>query len=201
MPRPRSRNARRISVSSALRKRDRSCRLSGGGPPVAAPSSRRCRATSRPASASPILAALHARPFGDSARAPFARQRAASGISLVTQRSPAHALSDPVIRRVRLLPDEHHPHIWQTRRPQRPRAVRYDQHRQTQPGRHPVHLLAHRAGIAIDIDRGQGIAGRAEPAASGADPAQAPTSAPTGHETPVPPSPQYPNGFFARYCW
>lgn len=24
---------------------------------------------------------------------------------------------------------------------------------------------------------------------------------PTGHETPVPPSPQYPFGFFARYCW
>jgi hypothetical protein len=22
-----------------------------------------------------------------------------------------------------------------------------------------------------------------------------------GHETPVPPSPQYPPGFFARYCW
>ena len=24
---------------------------------------------------------------------------------------------------------------------------------------------------------------------------------PTGHATPVPPSPQYPFGFFARYCW
>src|SRR3954470_13804304 len=24
---------------------------------------------------------------------------------------------------------------------------------------------------------------------------------PTGQETPVPPSPQYPPGFFDRYCW
>ena len=26
-------------------------------------------------------------------------------------------------------------------------------------------------------------------------------SSPIGHVTPVPPSPQYPFGFFARYCW
>jgi hypothetical protein len=27
------------------------------------------------------------------------------------------------------------------------------------------------------------------------------TLKPTGHATPVPPSPQYPPGFLARYCW
>jgi len=29
----------------------------------------------------------------------------------------------------------------------------------------------------------------------------APTPTPMGHTTPVPPIPQYPSGFFSRYCW
>src|SRR5205085_1048821 len=32
-------------------------------------------------------------------------------------------------------------------------------------------------------------------------PHQALVTTPTGHETPVPPSPQYPAGFLPRYCW
>jgi hypothetical protein len=31
--------------------------------------------------------------------------------------------------------------------------------------------------------------------------ADAPTPTPTGQLTPVPASPQYPNGFLCRYCW
>ena len=30
---------------------------------------------------------------------------------------------------------------------------------------------------------------------------QPPAATPTGQLTPVPPSPQYPFGFLARYCW
>ena len=69
--------------------------------------------------------------------------------------------------------DEHQPHLRQTRRPQRARAVADDDDRKAKPCRDPVDLLAHRAGVAVDVER-----------------RQAPTSVPTGQATPVPPRPQ-----------
>src|SRR2546430_16128294 len=50
-PRAASRNAACTAVSSALRKLERSFLVSGAGPRVFAPSSRRCLAISRPTSA------------------------------------------------------------------------------------------------------------------------------------------------------
>src|SRR5690349_12951692 len=61
----------------------------GAGPRVFSPSSRRCRAISRPASAFPIFASVHCFPVGETTRAPFLRQRDASGISEVTHTSVA----------------------------------------------------------------------------------------------------------------
>jgi hypothetical protein len=51
-----------------LRKRDRSFLVSAAGPRVFVPSSRRCRAISRPASAFPIFACVHCLPVGDDPR-------------------------------------------------------------------------------------------------------------------------------------
>ena len=82
-----ARRATCTAASSALRKRDRSCLVIGAGPPVITPISRKCRDTSRPASALPILSAVHRFPLGASACARFVRQRAASGMSVVTQTS------------------------------------------------------------------------------------------------------------------
>ena len=67
--------------------------VSGAGPRVFSPSSRRCRAISRPASAFPIFASVHCLPVGETTRAPFLRQRDASGISEVTQMSTAEMCS------------------------------------------------------------------------------------------------------------
>ena len=53
-----SRNAACRAVWSALRNRDLSLLVNGAGPRVVAPSSRRCRAISRPASALPIFAGV-----------------------------------------------------------------------------------------------------------------------------------------------
>ena len=88
-----SRNAACKAVSSALRNRDRSLSVRGAGPRVFVPSSRRCRAISRPASALPIFASVHCLPIGETPRAPILRQRAASGISEVTQMSSAEICS------------------------------------------------------------------------------------------------------------
>jgi hypothetical protein len=68
------------AASSAPRNRDLSCFVSGAGPRVIFPSSRRCRATSRPASAFPIFACVHSFPVGETTRAPFLRQRDARGM-------------------------------------------------------------------------------------------------------------------------
>jgi len=84
-----SRNAACTAVSSVLRNRDRSFLVRGDGPGVLAPSSRRCLATSRPTSALPIFACVHCLPVGETTRAPFLRQRDASGISEVTHTSTA----------------------------------------------------------------------------------------------------------------
>jgi hypothetical protein len=84
-----SRNAACTAVSRALRNRDRSCLLNGAGPRVISPSSRRCRAISRPASAFPIFASVHCFPVGETTRPPFLRQRDASGMSEVTHTSVA----------------------------------------------------------------------------------------------------------------
>jgi hypothetical protein len=69
------------AVSNALRNRERSLLVSGAGPRVFVPSSRRCLAISRPTSALPIFACVHCLPVGETTRAPFLRQRDASGIS------------------------------------------------------------------------------------------------------------------------
>src|SRR6185312_12171195 len=84
----RSRFAAWITVSKAFRKRERSCFVNGGGPPVLKPISRRWRETSRPARALPILSADQILPAGAIARAPFSRQRDARGMSAVTHTSP-----------------------------------------------------------------------------------------------------------------
>src|SRR5439155_10281844 len=78
-----ARHAACTAASSALRNRERSCRVNGAGPPPPTPSSRTCRASSPPASALPILARVKDRPEGGTTRAPLARHRAASGMSLV----------------------------------------------------------------------------------------------------------------------
>ena len=90
---PWSRNAACTAVSSTLRKRDRSLLVSGAGPRVFVPSSRRCRAISRPASAFPIFACVHCLPAGETTRAPLLRQRDANGISEVTHTSMAETCS------------------------------------------------------------------------------------------------------------
>ena len=58
------RRAACTAVSSAPRNRERSCFVSGAGPPVVMPSSRMCCATARPASALPILSPVQRLPFG-----------------------------------------------------------------------------------------------------------------------------------------
>ena len=86
------------AASSALRNRDRSARVKAAGPPVRKPISRMCCATSRPASALPMLSWVQCRPVGATARAPLPRHREASGMSAVTQTSAAvmrSAISDP----------------------------------------------------------------------------------------------------------
>ncbi len=141
------------AVSSALKNRERSALVSAAGPRVFIPSSRRWRDSSRPASAPPILASVHTRPLGATTRASLARQRAASGTSEVTHTSRApirsaiqsSAASDRVA-------DQDHPDVGQARRQQRARAVGDDKDREPEPGRDPVDLLAHRAGIAIDVE-------------------------------------------------
>src|ERR1700730_14176155 len=82
-----SRNAACTAVSSALRNRDLSLLVNGAGPRVFSPSSRRCRAISRPASALPIFASVQCFPVGETTRAPFLRQRDARGMSEVTHTS------------------------------------------------------------------------------------------------------------------
>ena len=84
-----SRSAACKAVSSALRNRDLSLLICGAGPREMAPISRRCCAISRPASALPIFASVHCFPIGETTRAPFLRQRDASGISEVTHTSAA----------------------------------------------------------------------------------------------------------------
>ena len=88
-----SRKAPCTAVSSALRNRDLSLSVNGAGPRVFVPSSRRCRAISRPASALPIFASVQCLPVGETTRAPIWRQRDASGISDVTQTSAAEMCS------------------------------------------------------------------------------------------------------------
>ena len=86
-------NASLKAVSSVLRNRDRSLLVRGAGPRVFVPSSRRCLAISRPTSAFPIFACVHCLPVGETTRAPFLRQRDASGVLEVTHTSMAEMCS------------------------------------------------------------------------------------------------------------
>ena len=83
-----SRSLRCTIWSSAPRKRERSFAEIGAGPRVISPASRRDASRSRIASAPPIESASNSRPLVPSARAPSARQRAASGTSAVITTSP-----------------------------------------------------------------------------------------------------------------
>src|SRR5215469_18113661 len=76
-----------LIAAHQLRNRDLSLLVSGAGPRVVAPSSRRCRAISRPASALPIFVSVQCFPVGETTRAPAFRQRDASGMSEVTHTS------------------------------------------------------------------------------------------------------------------
>ena len=64
-------------------------------------------------------------------------------------------LGDPVVGRVGGLADHHHLHIGQIGRADRPRPVGDDEHADAEPPRDPIHLLAHRASIGVDVDLGQ----------------------------------------------
>ncbi len=151
----RSRCAARTSVSNALRKRERSCLVSGAGPPVFSPISRRYRPTSRPARALPMLSGVQILPFGDSARPPLARQRDARGMSLVMQTSACvDAFGDPVVGDVGAGLDGDHGHVRPPGRADRPRAVGHDENRQAQPVRDTIDFVADRAGVAVDVERG-----------------------------------------------
>src|SRR6266478_4790362 len=63
-----------------------------------------------------------------------------------------YALGNPIVRRVRALAHDDHAHIGPARRQNRPRAVGDDEDLEAQAIGHAIDLLAHRAGIAIDID-------------------------------------------------
>ena len=144
------------AVSSALRNRDRSLSVRGAGPRVFVPSSRRCRAISRPASALPIFASVHCLPIGETPRAPFLRQRAASGISEVTHTSAAEMCSAIQSSAASALsPTRTITHVRGAERPDRSRAVKDDQNIEAQARRHAVDLLPHRACITIDVDISQ----------------------------------------------
>jgi hypothetical protein len=86
-------NAACTAVSNVLRNREPSLLVRGAGPRVFVLSSRRCLAVSRPTSAFPIFACVHCLPVGETTRAPFLRQRDASGISEVTHTSTAEICS------------------------------------------------------------------------------------------------------------
>src|SRR5271157_39630 len=79
--------------SSASRKEARCRGVRADGPPVSTPVARKCCPRARPANAPPMLSAVHSRPSNAKARAPRAKQRAASGMSAVAQRSAAPILS------------------------------------------------------------------------------------------------------------
>jgi hypothetical protein len=112
-----SRNAACTAVSSALRNRNPSLLVSEAGTRVIAPSSRKCRAISRPASALPIFASVHCFPVGETTRAPLWRQRDASGISDVTQTSAAEMCSGIQSSAASAVADENHAHVRDPRRP------------------------------------------------------------------------------------
>ena len=81
------------ACSICSRKRERSRLVKGGGPPPRASSSvplpRRLSSRSRVATASPMLPSCSRRPRAVTASAPARTQRAARGMSSVTQMSPA----------------------------------------------------------------------------------------------------------------
>ncbi len=77
-----------MAVSSACRKRERSCFVNGRPPPLISPVSRSSVIRLRVASASPMPSSVNGRPSGAITRAPLATQRAASGMSAVIATSP-----------------------------------------------------------------------------------------------------------------
>ena len=85
----RPRKAACTKVSKADKNRLLSAVVIGAFPPPPTPNSRKCRATSRPASAFPIFPSVQTCPVPDSARPPAAKHREANGMSAVTQTSPA----------------------------------------------------------------------------------------------------------------
>ncbi len=150
----RFRRAACTSRSSASRKRWRSRAVSAEGPPVWMPVSRKCCPSARPARAPPILASVHSRPLKARARAPRARQRAASGMSAVAQTSAASirsaiqssAASGPVATTT----------ISTFGRPggrigRDPLETTKDRH--GKPGRDAIDLVAHGTRVGIDVDR------------------------------------------------
>ena len=151
-----SRNAACTAASSALRKRERSFLVSAAGPRVFVPSSRRCRAISRPARALPIFAGVHCLPVGETTRAPFLRQRDASGISEVTHTfNGRDVLCNPVISRICGIADQDHSYVRGARRPDWSRAIGDNENVKPKTSRYAVDLLPHRARITIDVDVNQ----------------------------------------------
>ena len=109
---------------------------------VFVPSSPRCLAISRPASALRIFACVQCLPVGKTARALFLRQRAASGISEATHTSAAERCSAIQLSAASaLLTHQNHTHLRGAGRPDRSRAVGDDQNIEAQTHRHAVDLL------------------------------------------------------------
>ena len=133
------------------------------------PISRMCRDTSRPASALPILSVgpvMAGRRDGARGAAEAARgQRDIGGDADIGGGDP---LGDPVIRGIRRGTDDDHLHVRKARRADRARTVGDDEHGHADTGRDAVDLLAHRAGIGVDIDGGHGGVGFPVIARSGA---------------------------------
>ena len=107
---------------------------------------------SRPASALPIFASVYCLPIGETTRAPFLRQRDASGISAVTHISNFNAFGNPVVRCICAFPDENHAHVRSSRRPNWSRAVGDHENVEPKTRRHAVDLLTYRTRVTTNVD-------------------------------------------------
>ena len=140
-----------IALSSALRKRERSCLVKGRPPPLISPASRSAVMRLRSASAVPIESSSNVRPSGVIARAPRSTQRAASGTSAVIAMSPgptrsaiqSSARSRPSVYR-------HPAHARVVRHPQ-PRIGDHPDAQSVAVG-HAIHFVLHRTTIRIHVD-------------------------------------------------
>ena len=149
-----ARNAAWTAVSSALRNRDRSFFVSGAGPRIFSPSSRRCLAISRPASALPIFACVQCLPVGETARPHFETARCQRNIRGHTDVDSRDALRNPIVGRVCTVTDENHPHVRGHGWTDWSRAIGDHKNIELKARRNAVDLLAYRTRITIQVNVG-----------------------------------------------